>query len=123
MQDRLLDIGAWLDVNGEGVYGSHKWRSPQEGSIDNTTVRYTQGADGAVYAFLLTWPATQTLTLTQVNGTNQQGVVTMLGWSSGALKWTPASSQSGGVVITLPMLTPSNAPCKYVWTLKLVNFS
>jgi len=123
MQDRLLDMGAWLDVNGEAVYGSHKWRSPQEGTIDNTTVRYTQAKDGAVYAFLLTWPASPTLTLTQVNGTSQQGVVSMLGLGGEALKWTPVKGQAGGVVVTLPVLTPSNLPCQYVWTLKLVNFS
>ena len=122
MQDRLLDMGAWLDVNGEAVYGSHKWRSPQEGTIDNTTVRYTQ-RDGAVYAFLLTWPATATLTLTRVNSTSDKGVVTLLGWSGGALEWTPAAGQAGGVVITLPTLTPSNMPCSYIWTLKLLNFS
>ena len=125
MQERLLDIGAWLDVNGEGVYGSHKWRSPQEGTIDNTTVRYTQGKDQAVYAFLLTWPATPTITLTQVAGTTGQGVVTLLGWNGGELSWVPGKNQTGGAttVITLPVLTPNTTPCQHIWTLKLVNFS
>ena len=122
MQDRLLEMGAWLDVNGEAIYGSHKWRSAQEGGIDNTTVRYTQGKDGSVYAFLLEWPATTTITLTQVNGSSAKGVVTMLGWTGGVLKWMTAG-EAGGIVITLPVLTPSNMPCQYVWTLKLVNFS
>ena len=125
MQERLLDMGAWLDVNGAGVYGSKRWRAAQEGSIDNTTVRYTQGSDGAVYAFLLEWPATPTLELTQVTGGSGQGVVTLLGWGGGELQWTAGKNATGGAttVITLPTLTPSTLPCQYIWTLKLVNFS
>jgi len=46
LQSTLLSIGAWLNVNGEGVYNSQMWRVQQEGTIDNTTVRYTAGAPG-----------------------------------------------------------------------------
>ena len=49
-QERLLDIGAWLQVNGAGIYGSRKGiKSTQAG------VRYTQqGSD--TYVFLERFP-------------------------------------------------------------------
>src|SRR5258708_12971949 len=30
MQERLLDIGAWLAVNGEAIYGTQKWIRPNQ---------------------------------------------------------------------------------------------
>jgi alpha-L-fucosidase len=44
MQERLAQMGAWLKVNGEAIFGTHPWRESSEGNI-----RYTS-KDGAVYA-------------------------------------------------------------------------
>src|SRR3989442_1795789 len=35
MQERLLQIGAWLKVNGEAIYGTHPWRVISEGECGN----------------------------------------------------------------------------------------
>ena len=50
MQERLLQVGGWLRVHGEGIYGSRKYKtSTQDG------VWYTQ-KDGHVYVFLKRFP-------------------------------------------------------------------
>ncbi len=51
MQERLLQIGEWLKVNGEGIYGSRKYKKSTRNEVC-----YTQ-REGAVYAFLKRFPA------------------------------------------------------------------
>jgi alpha-L-fucosidase len=97
----LTEIGAWLDVNGEGIYGTRPWRVHGEGPIGGDAtrsgpmgeefmaresdlpytardVRFTQAGD-VVYATLLAWP--------------EDGVaeITSLGSAAGLLDREPTS--------------------------------
>eukprot|EP00455_Lapot_gusevi_P009843 TRINITY_DN14421_c0_g1_i7.p1 TRINITY_DN14421_c0_g1~~TRINITY_DN14421_c0_g1_i7.p1 ORF type:complete len:123 (-),score=37.11 TRINITY_DN14421_c0_g1_i7:32-400(-) len=120
MQQRLLEIGAWMSVNGEAIYNSRIWRVQQEGSIDNTTLRYTWGGPknpSVVYAITLVWPS-NSLVVPSVNPTPET-TVSLLG-VAGLLSWEKNPSGSG-IVVSWPTLNPTALPCQSAWTLKITN--
>jgi alpha-L-fucosidase len=41
MQDRLTEIGKWLDINGEAIYGSRRWRVSSQWSAGNKVYKPT----------------------------------------------------------------------------------
>lgn len=125
MQRRLLAMGAWLDVNGEAVYGSRPWTVYGEGegnavkgkgkhslAIRPKEIRYTQ-KDDALYAFCLSKPPAGIFTFTATAGWELDDVksVTLLG-SELAIPWTVASE---GVQIHLP----ENISGEHSWVFKI----
>jgi alpha-L-fucosidase len=50
--DRLNKLGAWLDVNGEALFGSRPWTRASGSAPDGTDVRFTS-KDGSLYAIFL----------------------------------------------------------------------
>ena len=107
MQDRLLEMGRWLKVNGEAVYGTHRYKITNEGNV-----RYTvKGND--LYAICVNWPG-DTLILNTPKPTPRTEI-TMLGYK-GKVHWT---MQDGALHITVPQLTIDKLPCQHAWVLNI----
>jgi alpha-L-fucosidase len=110
MQERLLQMGAWLKVNGEAIYGTHPWRKTGEGD----SIRYT-AKDDAVYAIALKWPGRELSLETPQPG--KDATVTLVG-DSQPLRW---QAREGKLVVEMPPTGPGELPAPYAFVFKLTG--
>jgi alpha-L-fucosidase len=108
--ERLTSMGDWLRVNGEAIYGTAVYRTPEEGG----NLRYTLSRDGkTVYAIRLGWPGSE-LRLSGVP-VPPGSKITLLG-SSEPLAWM---QEDGTVKIELPEALGRNLPCRIAYVFKM----
>ncbi|XP_064478245.1 alpha-L-fucosidase-like isoform X2 [Ornithodoros turicata] len=112
-QERLLQLGSWLKVNGEGLYASKPWKHQNDSHTPG--VWYTQKADN-VFAYVLQWPKGNVLTLHSLK-LNKASRITLLGYDKGDLAWY--TTPEGAVAVEFPAFTPYALPCQWAWTLKI----
>ena len=92
-KDRMLDLGKYLKVNGEAIYGTRAW----DRTHDGPDTYFTRSKDGKyLYVHSTEWSGTAI----KVNGVKpvKGSRVTMLGASS-TVKWRPVD---GGMELTVP---------------------
>ena len=100
-RELLTGLGEWLDVHGEGIYGTRPWVEATGTTLrDSLRVRFTQ-KETVVYAFLLDTPSRSTITIPRLQPEAEM-TVRLLGRSA-PLEWTATEK---GLRITLPSDVP-----------------
>ncbi|XP_037785480.1 alpha-L-fucosidase-like [Penaeus monodon] len=114
MEERLRQLGSWLDVNGEAVYDSVPWKHQNDTLTPG--VWYTSKGS-LVYAMVLSWPEKDVLTLGSVRSTPQTHV-SMLAYQddhgSSSLQFTILQD---GIAVTFPAM--SRVASQWAWVLVL----
>lgn len=114
-QNVLREIGAWLDINGEAIYGTHNWTQFNDGQ-GGLNIRFTVKGDNLYAIILGDWPGEQAVVKSLAIGQATQGKitsVTMLG-HNGELQF---SQDDAGLKVKLP----ASAPGKYAYTIKIAG--
>ena len=113
--DLLKEIGAWIKINGEGIYETKPFEPYRKDKM-----AYTQKENGNVFAFYMAnkdetqMPSTIFVDACQpVSG----AFVTLLG-SGAKLKW---KKKGNGFEVSIPASLRRTPPCKYIWILKITE--
>ena len=129
VQRVLLDVGAWLNLNGEAIYGTRPWRVYGEGptkvaagsfhDTDTTTYkpedfRFTTKGD-VLYAIGLAWPA------------NSEAVIHSLAETAGSQRVRSASLLGNSVELRfeqradgLHLQLPAASSSKYAYVVRVI---
>jgi alpha-L-fucosidase len=116
----LRELGRWLGVNGEAIYGTR----PYEVTCDNTQlgqpVWYTMSKDSTYgYAIVFDWPKSETFICKGANPVWDTEVF-MLGFDE-PLEWVDTGRDHWGMSAKIPeemVASPETRPCGHAWVLK-----
>lgn len=142
MQERLLQMGDWLKINGEAIYNTSRWKIHSQWSEGNRNytdrsgdmllkitidpepgyavkeVFYTYNANtNALYAILPKYPDNKKLLLKNISlpaGSN----ISFLSAKT-ALQWKQAGDN---IEVTLPVYNPNTIKAPYAYVVKIENY-
>ncbi len=142
MQERLLEIGKWMKINGEAIYGTTRWKEPfqwSEGKQDYTSPKkdFRTGGDlmlkitvepepgyavreifftqkgNTLYATLPQWPSSKKVTIKNMKLAGKK--VTLLETGQ-TLKTTGSGKNS---IVTMPDFDPNKIKSAHAFVIKI----
>ncbi len=111
MQERLVDIGNWLEVNGEAIYGTRK-RTITKAEVDKQLIYFTE-KDNQLFAIFTHWPDQQLKIKTLKD--EQVKTISLIGYE-GDITWKQKGNE---LTIEIPQLNVSQIPNLWAWSLKI----
>lgn len=143
MQERLLQMGEWLKVNGEAIYGTSRWKEHSQWSEGNRDYKdrsgdmllkitinpdpgyavkevfYTYNENtNALYAILPKYPDNRKIVLNNINLAETKGKVSLLATGQNLL-WR---TEGNNTVIELPEYNPNKIKAPYAYVIKMADY-
>ena len=112
MQQRLVDIGDWLNVNGDAIYGSRPWDKAEFNRQKEGSVYFTQKGDD-VFVIWTRWSGKE-FAVNGIIGTEKIRI-SLLGYD-GDVEWKTIGD---GLRIQPPAVNPETVPCKHAWVFRI----
>jgi len=109
MQQRLLDIGEWLKVNGRAIYESKKRNISSQ--VNGEQKLYFTSKAGSTFCLFDQWSKELVVNLLDSEKVTD---ISLLGWD-GDIRWKTAGEK---LIIELPKMGLDEIPCSYAWTLE-----
>ena len=112
--EKLEEIGAWMNVNGEAIYNTRGRKKFKDGKVS-----FTENDDGSINAIYRADDGESTppdeIEIKSIEVTKNTRV-SMLG--VGELEWTKARN---GLSVKIPETIQRNPPCEYAWSFRISN--
>lgn len=143
MQERLLQIGAWMNINAEAIYNTVRWKTSSQWSEGNQTYKPSAKEDpvlkitvdpdpgyavkevfytynpttNSLYAILPKYPSNKEIVLKNIN-LPEETAINFLSTKEN-VKW---HNQADDVVVSLPDFDPNKMKAPYAFVLKISNY-
>lgn len=111
MQQRLAEIGDWLDVNGEAIYDTRQWSNMPDRNNQPNIFYTKKGSD--LYVIVTEWMNKPI----KISGIKNIKSIGMLGLN----KKIQYSIKNEELIINPPVLNFTEIPCQHAWVYKLEN--